>query len=129
MRDMQCESADIPAVPELLSSIARSIVAKASPITGEQVRFLRKRLGLNAKVFANLVGMKPETLSKIENDRAPAQLGLDKLVRFLYTGLAREHQVDLKKIALWTAELSKISGCERIFAIRDANEQWIIEAA
>src|SRR5579864_5833860 len=57
------QSAIIPQLNQLLASIARTIVEKSSPLRGEQVRFLRKRLAKRSKEFSALVGVTPERYS------------------------------------------------------------------
>lgn len=42
------QSAEIPAVSQLLALIARALVEKESKLTGAEIRFLRKRLGKKA---------------------------------------------------------------------------------
>jgi transcriptional regulator with XRE-family HTH domain len=76
--------AKIPAIEELLSLIARDLTEKSDPLSGEEIRFLRKRLGEKAAVFAQAISVKPESLSRIENSHIPAGARVDKLVRYHY---------------------------------------------
>lgn len=122
-------AADIPALPELLTAIARALVKKDSGLTGEELRFLRKRLKLSGIEFSSMIGISAETLSRFENGRCAIQPNIDKLVRLIYASIARDRLVNLEAIAKWSAELRTISGGERIIATRDANDQWIAVAA
>lgn len=122
-------AADIPALPELLTALARALVKKQSSLTGEELRFLRKRLKFSGIEFSSMIDISAETLSRIENGRYAVQLNTDKLVRFIYASIARDRFLNLEAIAKWSAELRTISGGERIIATRDANDQWIAHAA
>jgi len=76
--------AEIPAHEQLMRLIARDPIANPGALTGEEIRFLRKRLGMKAVDFAKALGLEPETLSRIENNKQPASEQSDKLIRFFY---------------------------------------------
>jgi transcriptional regulator with XRE-family HTH domain len=76
--------AEIPAIKQLLELIAKNLIEKPEALTGDEVRFLRKRLGKKAKDFAVEVGIEPETLSRIENGHLPVAQQTDKLIRADY---------------------------------------------
>jgi len=109
--------AEIPAVTQLLNLIAQDLIEKPNALTGDEVRFLRKRLGRKAKDFAKEIGIEPETLSRIENGHFPVSQQTDMLVRFDYILSADSKLVERRRSALmdilrsWkeqTAEPSKI---------------------
>ncbi len=77
-------SAEIPAVKQLMTVIARSLVNKDSVLDGDEIRFLRKRLGKKAADFAQQLRITPEHLSKLENGHLPVGEQTDALVRFVY---------------------------------------------
>src|SRR5882724_9749692 len=56
------QSAEIPAMKELFTALARTIVSKSSPLTGPELRFLRKDLGRRAIDFAPMVSLTPQHL-------------------------------------------------------------------
>jgi DNA-binding transcriptional regulator YiaG len=58
--------AEIPAIRQLLSLIARDLMEKPKALAPEEIRFLRKRLGQKQVDFANQIGVRPETLSRFE---------------------------------------------------------------
>lgn len=76
--------ADIPELDHLLALIARDLCAKPGPLSGDEVRFLRKRLGERAADFAKAISVEPESLSRIENGHTPAGMRVDKLIRYHY---------------------------------------------
>lgn len=76
------ETASIPRIDQLHARIAEILVQSPRPLTGKEIRFLRSRAELSAKSFALLLGVSPEHLSRVENERT-ATLGLatDRLAR------------------------------------------------
>ncbi len=57
----------IPAIVGLHRAIARLLASKAGALLGEEVRFLRKHLGLSGVDFAAELGVTPETVSRWES--------------------------------------------------------------
>lgn len=76
--------AEIPAIHALHRLIARTIACQQSPLRGEDMRFLRKRLGKNSTEFAAILGVTLETYSRFENGRQKPSKTYDHLVRFYY---------------------------------------------
>jgi transcriptional regulator with XRE-family HTH domain len=72
-------------VGELHRAIANALAKKPFPLSGEEIRFLRKNIGIPAKKLAAVLGIAPETLSRIENGKVEGGLraGLEHLVRLL----------------------------------------------
>jgi hypothetical protein len=129
------QAAEIPQMEQLLKSIARTLVEKRSPLIGEQVRFLRKRLGVPSKTFAAWVGVTPEGYSALEK-RATIAEGRDKLVRMIYRVFS--HDSKLKKaltraklIEEWLLALHGRGNSEKIVGTwlgKRAQQQWRVEA-
>lgn len=65
--------------------IARAITTEPIPLEPEQVRFLRKWLGLSSADFSLFMGVRPETVSRWENKDAayPLSPTADRLLRLL----------------------------------------------
>jgi len=89
--------AEIPAIRQLLSLIARDVVEQEFSLSGSEVRFLRKRLHLKQTDFSKQLGIEVETLSRIENDHMPASERIDKLIR-LYYALASKDSILIARI-------------------------------
>jgi DNA-binding transcriptional regulator YiaG len=72
----------IPRIQELHAVIASILIEKSGSLTGQELRYLRKWIGVEAQVFADLLQVRPEHLSKVENGRI-AKLGAtaDRLAR------------------------------------------------
>lgn len=73
----------IPKIGELHEAIARSLIKRASALTGKEIRFLRKNAGFQSAEFAALMGVSATYMSKVENGRLKLGPGADKLVRIL----------------------------------------------
>lgn len=107
--------AEIPALKPLMRLIARDVIANPGALSGEEIRFLRKRLGMKAVDFAKALGLEPETLSRIENNKQPASEQSDKLIRLVYAVSAKDDPaiaVEAGKlvedmIASWNAQHSQ----------------------
>jgi DNA-binding transcriptional regulator YiaG len=65
-------TAEIPAIKQLMQVIARDLLYSETTLRGQEIRFLRKRLGKKATDFAHLLRIEAETLSRIENQKQDA---------------------------------------------------------
>lgn len=128
------QAAEIPALKELHAALGRALVSKATPLTGVEMRFLRKRLGKKAIEFSPMVSLTPEYLSALENSIDPVDPGRDKLVRVIYRALSGEKALKAvfdksDDFQRWITSIHKTGGGEKITASRSKNHQWKIEAA
>jgi DNA-binding transcriptional regulator YiaG len=127
------QSAEIPALKHLLTAIGRVIVEKQSPLTGQQVRFLRKRLSKRSVDFAAMIGMTPQRLSALETtDRRIAE-GRDKLIRLIYRDLSGDQKLKNslggeEQLEKWLTALHGRGPFEIITATWLANRQWRVQA-
>jgi DNA-binding transcriptional regulator YiaG len=103
------KAAEIPALVQLMSVIARSVVMKPALLNGEEIRFLRKRLGKKSADFAELINKTPEHFSKLENDQLPLTEDTDKLIRLTYGMLSGDQKVFAEIIAKAEEWLRSIS--------------------
>ena len=119
------QSADIPCLPALLDALAKALLEKRAPLTCDELRFLRKRLRIASKDFASLVGLSAEQYSRVENGAAGITVMLDRMVRLIYTALAKLTPEVAEGVArvTWQAE----SHAERILASQDADQHWIVQ--
>jgi transcriptional regulator with XRE-family HTH domain len=85
--------AEIPAVKQLMQLIAYDLVTSPIDLTGKQVKFLRKRLGKKATEFCQYIGVEPETLSRMENEKQQISVQVQKLVRLAYCLLSDERKL------------------------------------
>ena len=95
-RECNAQAAEIPALEQLMSVMAKAVVMKAANLNGEEIRFLRKRLGKRAVEFAEFINKTPEHLSKLENDQLPLPEDTDKLIRLTYGLMSGDQQLFLE---------------------------------
>ena len=88
-------SAWIPKLNKLHRAIARAIVMKPSPLSGEEIRFLRTERELKAKDFAALLSIDPVTLSRWENNQQHPSSQNDSFIRTVYVVLFNEQTQQL----------------------------------
>jgi len=127
------QAAEIPAIKELHGALARTIVSKTSPLTGPEVRYLRKRLSKKAIEFAPMISLTPEYLSALENSPDPVDPGRDKLVRVIYRAMAGDKKLRAvfekgEDFQRWITSIHNTGMGERIVASRLKNNQWRVEA-
>ncbi len=78
------EVAEIPAIERLHQKIAEGLFRKPALLTGEEIRFLRKEMGLKAMELAHVLGVSKVTVSRWENQTKPIGVVSDRLIRLLY---------------------------------------------
>lgn len=78
----------IPNIEGLHRALALAIARKTERLTAEEIRFLRKYLGLSGVDFAQHLGVAPETVSRWEQGKTAMGTTADRLVRML--ALTRE---------------------------------------
>lgn len=123
----------IPSVEELMNALARALVCKSSPLRGEEVQFLRKRLGVKQSLFASILGYSPEQLSRWENGHNELAGATDRLVRLAYAFMSKDH--GLQKLVAkvkdafdkWSTSIDKTEKGERIVAQYTASRQWVAQ--
>ena len=118
------QSAAVPCLPALMEAIGKVLVEKSTALTGDKLRFLRKRLRFASKDFAKLIGVSGEQYSRLEN-AATVTPTVERLVRLLYATLAKLPAEASEEVArtMWSASLSHE---ERIVGMRDGAETWVV---
>lgn len=75
----------IPKLDEVLVAIGRKIISREDPICGQEVKFLRSRLGLSQEDFALIVRTTRGTVARWEGNRStPIPPAKDALLRFAF---------------------------------------------
>lgn len=78
----------IPRILELHKLIAKRLVQKKALLTGKEIRFLRKNLGLKAKDFAKYLRITQVSLSRWETGQEKHSASNDMLIRLIYAKIA-----------------------------------------
>ena len=81
------ETPRLPHLNDLMRTIALAIIAKPYGLEGQDVRFLRKFLGLTNQGFAAILNIDKSHLSRVENGATPVSATADRLVRLIALGL------------------------------------------
>ena len=76
----------IKSMVSVLDELGNAVINKPGPLSGQEIRYLRKNLSLSAREFARLLEVDHTTLSKWENGRAPGRPN-DLLIRLAYAAL------------------------------------------
>lgn len=108
------EYTSIPLMDQLLKVIARSLISKAGLLTGEEIRYLRKHLGLDLKQFSKLTTYDVASLSRIENNKTKVSPMFDRQVRFLVQANQEDRDYDLHD-AILSDELLSLTRLRMIF--------------
>jgi len=120
--ECQKQEADIPALRQLLESIARAIVGKPSKINGPEIKFLRKRLQRKQAQFATVLSLTPQRLSTLENNPEPEMDEVrEKFLRTIYPILSEDAKLletleDRAEYERWMASISEAGEREIIVA-------------
>ncbi len=85
-RCVECgeEFTDIPRIKQLHRVIGRKVCRKEGRLSGQEIRFLRKEMRARGTEFAKMLGVSPEYVSRIENDKSQVSETLGRLIRSLY---------------------------------------------
>lgn len=129
------EEFQIPAVEQLHALLTTMVLRKPAPLTGKEIRFLRKELGFSAKEFASRIAITPVHLSRMETGQRPIQPWMDLLIRLYVAGAisAKKHEpfpADLEPL-LKQLEAARDVGSHRLRHVDHAppDRQWETAAA
>lgn len=123
------QTANIPAVKQLMQVLARAVVESSAPLTGDEIRFLRKRLGKKSAEFARIIGVSAEQVSRWENSHNPPEQSADKLIRVFYCMLSGDRELRRKvneEIECWLNALTGEKQSSEIKA-KLRNHEWKAE--
>jgi DNA-binding transcriptional regulator YiaG len=121
------QSAEIPAPEQLMNVIGESVVMKPGMLTGEEIKFLRKRVGKKAADFAALINKTPEHFSKLETGALPLQEPTDKLIRLTYGLLMRDSELFERissKVEEWLSSIDPGKKSPKRIQITKAGKSW-----
>jgi DNA-binding transcriptional regulator YiaG len=126
------QAADIPALDDLMVKLARAVVRQESPLSGAEIRFLRKRLRKKSVDFANIIGVTPEHYSRLESvreDHNPSG-SADKLIRLYYSLLSGDETLKDTMNSNIEAYMASLHGEEQPLSVRAElhKDEWEAEA-
>lgn len=94
--------ASVPDSAEVNASIGLWLIKKRTLLRGNELKFLRKNAGLNAKSFAEYIGVNKSTLSRWENDKQSIDKSNDRLVRLIYANIKKISHEEIKNLLTTT---------------------------
>src|SRR5919109_5024054 len=97
---------EIPQIDTLHKLIALHIIKKNEPLTGKELKFLRKEMGLSSVELAKQFGVNKVTVSRWENDAEKIGPANDKLIRLRYylnylRGMRKAGKQDNEQMRKW----------------------------
>ena len=83
-RKCRAEFPEFPNSKRLHQGIADWLTQKLFPLTGPELRFLRKQMGVSTKDLAEIMGMHRESLTRWETGAERIGAQSDRLIRLVY---------------------------------------------
>ncbi len=80
----------IPRPFQLHIILAIAISQKEGHLSGSEIRFLRKEVGMPAKALAEAVGVTPQSISRWENEKEKQSESHDRLIRYIFRFMMQE---------------------------------------
>lgn len=107
-----CGNSDviIPRMAKIHRAIAQALANSPVRLTGEQLRFLRKHLGLSGDQLGRYLHTDKTKISKWERGEDRVGPGIDRLVRLLAAALDSELRPGVSAVAEHLPEISDESG-------------------
>jgi transcriptional regulator with XRE-family HTH domain len=120
-------AAEIPKVKALHRLIARDIVCMREALSGDEVRFLRKELGMKGKEVADALAIEPETYSRWENGKQTVAPCHDRQLRLIYilNESEEEGRIIHRNIRKMISNMATLPSAHRKIDIAPA--EWMME--
>lgn len=108
----KCGTSDviIPRIAKIHRAIAHALANSPARLTGEQLRFLRKHLGLSGEQLGGYLHTDKTKISKWENGEDRIGPPTDRLVRLLVAALDSELRPGVSAVAEHLPQISDESG-------------------
>jgi putative zinc finger/helix-turn-helix YgiT family protein len=111
----------IPAIESLHRTIALAIAGKSARLSPQEIKFLRKYLGLSNTDFARTMGVAPETSSRWASGEAPMGTSADRLLRLLVVRGERPESYPIEKLQNIDDQRADV---RRLDLRRDTSARW-----
>jgi putative zinc finger/helix-turn-helix YgiT family protein len=108
----KCGNSDviIPGMAKIHHAIAQALAISPARLTGEQLRFFRKHLGLSGDELGRYLHTDRTKISKWENDEDQIGPATDRLIRLLVASLDNELRPGVSAIAEHLPQISDRPG-------------------
>lgn len=109
---LKCGNSDVsvPRVAKVHRSIARAIAKSPARLTGPQLRFLRKHLGLSGEELSRYLHTDKTKVSKWEREEDAIGPATDRLIRLLATALDKDLRPQVAAVAEHLTKILDESG-------------------
>lgn len=123
----------IPRIEQLHDELARAIAFKPVPLTGPEVRFLRKQLRMSARQWAAVLHVDHSTLSRWENGSQALGDRSDILVRYAFFRNLEEQTgvVELEPVSKRIAAVNLARSAPAHYVLRNVDNAvaWTLAAS
>lgn len=121
----QCkaETPRLPRLNDLMRTIAIAIITKPYGLEGQDVRFLRKYLGLSNEAFATIINVDKSHLSRVENGATPVSACADRLVRLIALGLSEGLEPKARNVITRFSQIKKLRKFRLIVDVK----RWTVQ--
>lgn len=103
----KAETPRIPRFNGLMRTIAMALISKPYKLEGQDIRFLRKFLGLSSEAFAALLDVDKSHLSRVENGATPVSATADRLVRLVALELGEGLEQNVRAVIVNFAQIKQ----------------------
>src|SRR5437016_3592241 len=101
------ETPRLPRMNGLMRTIALALITKPYKLDGQDIRFLRKFLGLGSEAFAAILDVDRSHLSRVENGITPVSATSDRLVRLIALGLGEGLEQKARDVIVKFTEIKR----------------------
>ena len=88
----------IPKIAQLNGLVGLGLIKKKALLTGKEIRFLRKNIGLTAKKLSSYLGVDNATISRWENGNQNIDKTNDRFLRLVYSNIKGIPQEEVKNL-------------------------------
>jgi DNA-binding transcriptional regulator YiaG len=92
---------------DVMKRIAQALVEKPFALMGEEIRFLRKYLGMNGDAFASLLHTDKTVLSRWENNQVGVGSKSDLLIRAIVCNLGNGLKPEAERVVRKFSEIDE----------------------
>ncbi|QWT18762.1 hypothetical protein KPL74_13535 [Bacillus sp. NP157] len=102
--------------------IALTLAVKIAPLSGREVRFLRKHMELSQESLGSLLGIGAQSIALWEKERSPIPRTSEKLLRLIALGHCNGHATIRKAIDQINIDDNARHGARMVF--RESGNRW-----
>jgi DNA-binding transcriptional regulator YiaG len=113
------ECVAVTAINGLHRAICIELCCSERKLSGQEIRYLRKEIGLSQKDLGNMFGVEDQTIARWEKDLIPVTRGYELLLRAISLGAP----VDMTEMTVFCATSA---GAPNRLLLAYSNAEWIV---